>query len=156
MKKIMSTEENKAIIRRFYEELNDFMRTGEDISFLDRTFDKNMVQHISGFPPNFNNLAALKQMMPTFRTALPDLKMTAHDIIGEGDKVVSRVSWEGTHKGEMRGIPPSNKRLNVSEMHIYRFSNGKVVERWGEWDMFGMMQQIGIIPTTTTTTPASG
>jgi predicted ester cyclase len=74
---------------------------------------------------------------------------TVHDIIGEGDKVASRVSWEGTHKGEMMGIPPSNKRLNVSEIHIYRFSNGKVVERWGEWDMFGMMQQIGIIPTTT-------
>lgn len=152
---IISTEEKKALIRRLYEGLNDFIRTGEDISFLDRTFDKNMLQHMSGFPPNTDNLDALKQMMPSLRKALADVKITVHDVIGEGDKVAARVSWEGTHKGEMMGIPASNKRLNVTEMHIYRFSDGKVVERWGEWDKFGMMQQIGVIPPPPTTTTAA-
>jgi predicted ester cyclase len=58
----------------------------------------------------------------------------------------------------MMGIPASKKRLNVTEMHIYRFSDGKVVELWGKWDKFGMMQQIGAIPPPpiTTTTAATG
>jgi predicted ester cyclase len=74
-----------------------------------------------------------------FRTSMPDMTMTVHDIVAEGDKVATRVSWRSTNRGEMMGIP-SGMQLEVIEMHFYRFSptSGKIVERWGEWDMMGM------------------
>lgn len=81
----------------------------------------------------------------SIRAALPDLKINIHEIIG-GDKVASWVSWEVIHKGKIMVISPSGKRLNVSEMHFFRLENGKIVERWMEWNMFGMMKQIGLIP----------
>jgi predicted ester cyclase len=139
---IMSTEQNKTIARRYAEELQDFWRSG-DLSFVDRIFDSNYVQHIPGVPPNMS----VKQIFAALRAAIPDFQTTIEDLIAEGDKVAVRISWQGTHKGELMGIPPTGKHVKVTEMQIYRMANGKIVERWVETDVFGMMQQLGIIPT---------
>jgi predicted ester cyclase len=138
----MSTEQNKIIARRYAEELQDFWRTG-DLSFVDRIFDSNYVQHVPGVPPNMS----VKQIFAALRSGFPDFQTTIEDLIAEGDKVAVRISWQGTHKGELMGIPPTGKYVKVTEMQIYRMANGKIIERWVETDVFGMMQQLGIIPT---------
>jgi predicted ester cyclase len=138
----MSTEQNKTIARRYAEELQDFWRT-RDLSFVDRIFDSNYVQHIPGVPASMS----VKQIFAALRAAIPDFQTTIEDLIAEGDRVAVRISWQGTHKGELMGIPPTGKHVKVTEMQIYRMANGKIVERWVETDVFGMMQQLGIIPT---------
>jgi steroid delta-isomerase-like uncharacterized protein len=81
-----------------------------------------------------------------FRSALPDLKMVVEDMIAEGDKVVLRYTLEGTHEGELFGIPPTGKQLSVKGIAVERVSDGKIREHWRVTDELGMMQQLGVIP----------
>ncbi len=106
----------------------------------------NVVQHISGLPPEAKSLEGFKQLLPALPQAFPDVLFEAEDLVAEGDKVAFRLNWTGTHQGEFFGIPPTGTRATVSEMHMFRIADGKVVERWGEWDALGLMQQLGAAP----------
>ena len=79
------------------------------------------------------------------RTAIPDIHVTIEDIILAEDRVLARLTFRGTHKGEFQGIPPTNKVVKWSGIWIYRVANGKFVERWHNYDMLGLMQQLGVI-----------
>ena len=138
----MSTEENKMIARRFTEGIQSFWRTGS-FDALEALVTPDFVHHGPGLP---SDLAGLKQMLPAFRTAFPDLEITIEEIIAEGDKVFDRATWRATHQGELMGIPPTGKQVTVQESHIGRIVGGKMAERWSEWDALGMMQQLGVIP----------
>ena len=141
----MSAEENKAIARRFVEALQGYFRTG-DAALVDGVLAENVVQHISGMPPEAQSLEGFKQLLPTLRRAFPDALFDVEDLVAEGDKVALRLIWNATHLGELFGIPPTGNRATVTETHVFRVADGKVVERWGEWDALGMMQQLGAIP----------
>ncbi len=138
----MSTEENKAVVQRFNELIGEFFRTG-DADALDEVLAPEFVYHQPGTPPD---LESFKQFLPMFRAAFPDMRYTVEDLIAEGDKVVDRLTWEATHQGELMGIPPTGNTVRVTEMHISRIADGKIVERWGQQDMLGMMQQLGAVP----------
>jgi steroid delta-isomerase-like uncharacterized protein len=139
----LAVEENKAIARRFAEALQKFFRTG-DADLVDGVLAENVVQHISGMPPEAQSLEGCKQLLPTLRQAFPDTLLEVEDLVAEGDKVALRLIWNATHQGELFGIPPTGNRATVT--HVFRIADGKVVERWGEWDALGMMQQLGAIP----------
>lgn len=81
-----------------------------------------------------------------FMSAFPDTKMTVEQQIAEGDKVVTRWKAQGTHKGELMGIPPTGKQVTVTGISIERIVGGMIVESWEEFDQMGMMQQLGVIP----------
>ena len=84
------------------------------------------------------------------RSAFPDLKATIEDTIAEGDKVVIRMTWRGTHTGgEFMGIPATGKSVSIGVIDIIRISGGKAVEHWGQMDSMLMMQQLGAIPAPT-------
>jgi len=140
----MSAEQNKALVSRYVEEMANYWRTG-DLSFVDGIFDSSFVQHISGLPPNMGR-EAMKQMFPMFRAGMPDFQMKIEDMVADGDRVAIRISWHGTHKGEIMGINPTGKKASITEMQFFRIANGKIMERWGESDMLGLMQQLGMIP----------
>ena len=141
----MSAEENKAIAHRFVEVLQEFFRTG-DADLMDSVLAKNVVQHISGQPPEASSLEGFKQLLPALPQAFPDVLFEVEDLVAEGDKVAFRLNWSATHQGELFGIPPTGTRATVTEMHMFRIADGKVVERGGEWDALGLMQQLGAIP----------
>ncbi len=143
----MSTEENKAIARRFAEVLQEFFRTG-DVDLMDSVLAENVVQHISGQPPEARSLEGFKQLLPALPQAFPDVLFEVENLVAEGDMVAFRLTWSGTHRGEFFGIPPSGTQATVTEMHMFRIADGKVVERWGEWDALGLMQQLGAPPPT--------
>ncbi|MFQ5794616.1 MAG: ester cyclase [Candidatus Bipolaricaulia bacterium] len=137
----MSVEENKALVRRFIEEiwrqgkldrLNDFFAT----DYADYSFDPRQAVDREG----------LREFLAMFRNAFHDLKYDLHDMIAEGDKVVSRDTVRATHKGEFMGIPPTGKRVEVTAIHILRIADGKIVEHWGNTDQLGLMQQLSVIP----------
>src|SRR5919201_628052 len=92
------------------------------------------------------DLAAMKQVMPAWNAAFPDLHWTVEDLIAEGDKVVSRYTCRATHQGELMGIPATGKVVTWTCILISRFAGGKCVEEWEEADMLGLFQQLGAIP----------
>jgi steroid delta-isomerase-like uncharacterized protein len=136
----MSTEENKAVVRRLFEEYNKHNLDG-----VEELVAPDYVWH---GPAGFGDmdLAAMKQAMPAFFTAFPDLHWTVEDLIAEGDKVVSRYTCRATHQGELMGIPATGKVVTWTCILISRFAGGKCVEEWEEADMLGLFQQLGVIP----------
>jgi predicted ester cyclase len=111
----------------------------------DELFVTNYVNHF--MPPEHpQGLEAEKQFMATFLTAFPDVQVTIEDMIAEGDKVVGRVTYRGTHKGEFSGIPLTGKTVTFGGIDIVRFADGKAVENWFSGDTLGLMQQLGAIP----------
>jgi predicted ester cyclase len=141
----MSTEDNNAVTRRFYEEVFD----RGNLAHVDEVFDPNYVDHDTFNP--MGNLEGFKQAVASLKEAFPDSKMVIEDLISEGDKVVARVTMQGTNTGPLsmgpgNTIPATGKSLSATGIDIIQFAGGKVVEHWGEFDMMGMMQQLGLIP----------
>jgi steroid delta-isomerase-like uncharacterized protein len=140
----MSTKDLKALERRFYTEWNK--GKAATMAVIDETCASNIVFHDpSGM--DIRGLKDFKQYMGSMRDAFPDLHATIDDIVAEGDKAVVRYTITGTHKGEMTGIPPTNKKVTVWAISIDRVANGKFVECWERTDTLGMMQQLGVVPT---------
>ncbi len=139
----MSEEKNKAIARRFLEEV---VNKGNQ-AVADELVSTNFVDHnpLPGLPPTSEGF---KQSFVIFRKAFPDLKYLIEDMAAEGDKVAIRWTAKGTHKSELFGIPPTNKQITVTGIDFFRIADGKLLELWLSWDQLGMMQQLGIIPPT--------
>lgn len=134
------SEQNKAVLRRIVEEVFNQGKLG--------TADElgaGYIEH-SPIPGQGPGIEGFKQMVQMFRGAFPDLRVTLEDLIAEGDRVVGRMTTSGTHKGQFMGLAPTGKRFTVSEIHILRIANGKVLEHWGVSDDLGMMQQLGAVP----------
>ena len=137
----MSLEENKALVRRGWEEI---WNKG-DLTIADKHYTANYVAHMPG-PPDLPGPEGHSQFVTMFRTAFPDLHFTVEDQIAEGDKVVNRVTGRGTHQGEFMGIPPTGKQVTMTGITIDRIDGDKLAESWASWDALGMMQQLGVVP----------
>lgn len=137
----MSTSDNKARQRRVWEEV---FNKG-DLSLVPELFAASYVFH-GPMGMEFKGPEGFKQMAIMFRGAFPDLRVVIEDMFAEGDKVVSRVTGQGMHKGSLFGIAPMGKKVSYSGILITRFAGGKEVEAWESADMLGLMQQIGVIP----------
>ena len=137
----MSSEQNKAVAQRFY----DQVWNRGDMAVADELFTADTVDHAS--PPGFpSGIAGVKQVFGMYRGAFPDLAITIEDMIADGDKVVARWTSRGTHRGDLMGIPPTGKQVTITGIDIFRFEGGKIAEHWANFDMLGMMQQIGVAP----------
>jgi steroid delta-isomerase-like uncharacterized protein len=136
----MSIEENKALVGRFFEAVN----TG-DLDTLDQYVAADFVEH-EGFPglPT-TGPEAPKAALGLFRTAFPNLNMTADEILADGDKVVVRGTMSGTHRGEFMGIPPTSNSFKVQFIDIIEIRDGKATAHWGITDQAAMMQQLGLV-----------
>jgi predicted ester cyclase len=91
-------------------------------------------------------MEGFKQFFPMLYAAFPDWHATIEDVIAEGDKVVHRIKGGGTHKDEWMGIAATGKQVTTTGILIYRIDNGKIVEEWLQYDVLGVMQQLGAIP----------
>ncbi len=136
----MSAEENKALVRRFVEE---FWNEG-NMSAADELMAVDAAIHMP--TGEVVNLDGLKSFAGTFRGSFPDWHSTVEELIAEGDRVAERWTGRGTHRGELQGIPPTGKRVEVPGSVFYRVVDGKIVEFRGQLDMMGLIQQLGTIP----------
>ena len=73
--------------------------------------------------------------------------MTIDDLLADGDKVIYRMTYRGTHKGEFFGVPATNKEVTARTIGIARIADGKIIEEWENMDEMGFMQQLGVVPT---------
>jgi len=137
----MSTETNKATVRRMLEQLWNERR----VELIDEFFTEDIVSHVVGFPSS-SGLAETRQGLTMNLNAFPDIKISIDDEIAEGDKVVFNWTSRGTHQGELYGIPATGKQVTNTGMTIYRLENAKIAELWFIGDNLGMMQQLGVVP----------
>ena len=138
----MSKEENKALMRRYYDVLNNG-NTAMAYELLSPNIDHVAHGAPPGTPPGPEGAI---QALGAFRTGFPDLRVTIEDIVAEGDKVACRVTFRGTHKGEFQGIAPTNKQVTVTAISINRIDGDKIVERSVLLDRNSLMQQLGAVP----------
>jgi predicted ester cyclase len=136
----MSTEENKAKVRRLIEE---FINKG-NLAVADEIFVTNFVDHspAAGTTPDRQGI---KQYITMLHSAFPDFHCAVEDLIAEGNRVVVRLTCRGTHRGELMGISPTDRQVNVTGISILHFAGGKVEERWNNTGNLGIMQQLGVI-----------
>jgi steroid delta-isomerase-like uncharacterized protein len=136
----MSAEQNKALVRRGFEEgMNQ-----HNLNVFDELLAPNYVNH--NMPAPAPGPEGFRQVVSMFLTAFPDFHVTLEDVIADGDKVATRGTWRGTHQGEFMGIPATGKSVAVSYSDIWRIENGRAVENWVQMDMLGLMQQLGVAP----------
>ena len=136
----MSAEDNKALVRRFVDEV----QSGGNTDLIDEICSPEFVNHSAppGLPADCEGIKIVTAM---FRGAFPDSYFSVEDMIAEGDEVVTRKTFHGTHEGEFMGIPPSGRTVNVTLIDVVRISDGQVVEHWSVGDNLGMMQQLGVV-----------
>jgi steroid delta-isomerase-like uncharacterized protein len=136
----MSLEKNKALIRRFVEEV----QSQHKLTLVDEIMDPHMIDHYG--KPSPNSVEAFKKFFSGFIAAFPDVKAVIHNQVAEGDKVITHKTFHGTHKGEFMGIPPTGKKVSLELIDIFRISGEKLVEHWAVADMLSVLQQLGVSP----------
>jgi non-heme chloroperoxidase len=139
----MSVERNKATFRRYIEEV----WKDEKLDIADEVFADKYLSHQSDGTALERGPEDVKKFVMEYRSAFSDIEDIVEDMIGEGDRVVTRWTLRVTHTGEFRGIPATGKRLTITGIGIFRFSEeGKVVESWDSLDQLGMLRQLGALP----------
>lgn len=136
----MSSGTRKALVRRLHEIWN----TG-DLSALEDVYAAEFVAH---FPPSSElperrGLDGVRRGVARIRSAFPDWHERVEDLVEEGDRVVSRYTSTGTHRGPFWGIPPTGHRISVAEISIFRVAGGRIAEQWCLVDELARMQQLG-------------
>jgi steroid delta-isomerase-like uncharacterized protein len=138
--KSMSTEENKSLMRRAYEEVYN----QRNLAVLDELCVADFVYHSASM--TIEGLEAYKHFASLIFAAFPDGRFSIEDMIAEGDRVVVRHTFRGTHQGDFRGIAPTGKQVTTTAIVISRIANGKAIEAWYNGDDLGRMQQLGVVP----------
>jgi len=137
---MMTSEENKAVLLRFTEEV--FNR--KNLAVIDDLLAPDEVDHT--LPPNLPpNMEGTKQAIAMYLRAFPDVHVTIDDILAEGDRVAIRFTSRGTQRYAFGLIPPTRRRATISSYLIARFENGKIAEQWGLDDQLGMLMQLGLL-----------
>ena len=135
----MSTAVNKVLASRI---LDEIFSQG-NLSHIDELFAPGIVVHDPD--KELHGMEQVKQGITRLRDAFPDLYYTIEDMIAEGDKVVVRFTGRGTHRGEFRGVPPTDKEMSYTGIMILRFVDRKVVDYWAVSDALGIFRQLGVI-----------
>lgn len=136
----MSIEENKAIVRRFFE----LGPSSGDMNAANVLLDQNFTLHTP--LPSVPGIQGINDVVEACRAAFEHLNVTVEDMVAEGNKVTARFTARGIHKGQFMCLPPTGKPITMTGIEIFRIENGKIAELWGEANLLGLMQQLGIVP----------
>ena len=130
------SEQNEAAVRGFWEGFNAH-----------EVCTANFINHDPSLPVQDADLQTLKEILGGMQAAFPDLKSAEDDLFSAGDKITTRRTFHGTHKGEFMGVPASDNEATFTGIFIARLTGGKIDEQWVVFDALGLMQQIGGVPT---------
>ena len=135
-----SVEQNKVLIGQVLKLIDE--------RSLDEAFELYALDYIYHGPggEELRGRDGIRGLWEAFLVGFPDLHSTIEDMVSEGDKLVLRWRLEGTHTGEFLGVAPTNAEINLRITEIFRIANGQLVEAWDQYDRFGLMQTIGVIP----------
>lgn len=136
----MHAEANKQVVRRFVDE---YQTAANEQSFAELLHPE--VVDRSRPPGIAEGAEGVRQQFEAFRAAFPDFHAVIHDQIAEADKVVTRKVFHGTHRGELMGIPPTGREVQIEVIDIVRVEDGQIVEHWNVVDRLGLLQQLGAL-----------
>jgi steroid delta-isomerase-like uncharacterized protein len=134
--------DNNSIVRQLYEVIWNKRR----LEILSELVSPSHALHGPNFSGSSIGPEAYKRQVALFLAGFPDLCWTIEDTVSEKDKVVVLWSFAGTHKGEFMGVPPTNKKVSIEGITIHEIGNGKIMDSYVNWDTWGMMQQLGVVP----------
>jgi steroid delta-isomerase-like uncharacterized protein len=138
----MSLEDNKDVIRAYVETIFN----QRQVDRADELVAADYLDH-AALPGQAPGLQGAKQKWAMYLAGIPDLRVTIEELVAEADKVAVRRSYEGTHQGELLGIPPTGKQVQLGGISIFRLADGKIAEQWEQLDRLALMQQLGVLPT---------
>ena len=136
------SSENAKIAHRWFEEVWNKKR----LDAIDEMADPKAVGQGQQFHDALINLEEFRAFAAHLQSAFPDLRVTIDDTIAEGDRVALRWQLQMTHTGQFLRYAPTNKKVNISGITIFRMANGKLVAGWDKWDQLGLLEQIGAVP----------
>lgn len=136
----MSTDENKRIVRRFFE----LGPSQGDMNSAKKLLTEDFALHVP--LPSAPGVQGISDIVTACRAAFEHLNVTVEDMVAEGDRVAARFTARGVHKGEFMGLAPTGKPITMTGIEIFRLENGKIAELWGEANLMGLMMQLGILP----------
>jgi steroid delta-isomerase-like uncharacterized protein len=134
--------ENKAIVRRLYEEVWNKRR----VELVDELMSPSHAMHDNHLPDSGVGPEAYKRNVARYVTGFPDLRFTVEDMVAENDKVAVGWTISGTHKGEFRGISPTGKKVSIEGITINHIADGKIMDSYVNWDALSLLQQFGVAP----------
>ncbi len=135
----MSVEENKVLVREYFEA---FANT--DLAWMDERIAPDFVRHDPGLPFEVRGPEGVKRLNSILLTAFPDIRLDAvEDEIGEGDEVLARLTMRGTHSGEFMDIPPTGRGVEVPVLDLFRIADGKLAKHRAAIDNLGVMRHLG-------------
>jgi steroid delta-isomerase-like uncharacterized protein len=137
----VSPDDNKAILRTYVETIFN----QKQVDRADDLVAPDYLDH-AALPGQAPGLEGAKQKWAMYLAGIPDLRVTIEELVAEGDMVAVRRSYEGTHQGELLGIPATGKHLQLGGISIFRLAGGKIAEHWEQLDRLTLMQQLGVIP----------
>jgi steroid delta-isomerase-like uncharacterized protein len=132
---------NIALVRKFF----DVGPSKGDIAAADALLHPEFSLH-TPLPTPGPAIEEMNTVITTCRAAFHGLHVTIDDIMADGNKVIARFTARGTHNGEFMSVPPTGKAITLTAIEIFRVKDGKIVELWGEVNMMGLMQQLGMLP----------
>jgi steroid delta-isomerase-like uncharacterized protein len=136
----MSIEENKMIVRRFFE----VGPSKGDLRAANELLAPGFALHVP--LPCSPGIQGIDDVISACRAAFEHLNVTVEDMVAEDDRVAARFTARGIHKGAFMGLPPTGKPITMTGIEIFRIECGKIAELWGEANLIGLMQQLGILP----------
>ena len=136
------SDENKAIIRRYYREAWE----KGDFGVIDELFAPDVELHMAGVPEDPFGPAPVKQLAAMARTAFPRLRVTIEDLIAERDKIVATVTLQGPHDGTAQGASPREPAAVWRRIDVFRLHRGRIVEHWSDRDDHALLQRLGVAP----------
>jgi steroid delta-isomerase-like uncharacterized protein len=138
---VTKAQQNKTIVRRFVEEFQN----GGNESAAEELLAADFVDH-SPFPGVSPDREGVKRLFAALRQAFPDLRAKIHDQLAEKDRVATRKTFRGTHRGEFLGIAPTGRSVSFDVIDVVRIADGRIAEQWNVVDLMGLLQQIGPQP----------
>jgi len=135
----MAAEENKAIVRRFYDE---FFNKG-NLQVVNELHTPDYQHHDPDAPDPGGGAEGYIKRNSIFLKAFPDRRLTIEDQVAEGDKVATRITMQATQSGDLPGIPATGRQVTIVSMHMCRISDGRIAEEWELFDALGMLRQLG-------------
>jgi predicted ester cyclase len=134
---IMSTQTNKQIVASIFSEGINKNNSAVINALIHPEYENH------GMPGTAPGVEGFRQVVSTFLNAFPDMSVTVQDVVAEGDMVATRGYFDGTHAGELMGIPATGRKVRGNYMDFWKIKDGQAIENWVQMDFAGIMQQIG-------------
>ena len=135
----MSLEDNKQLIRDYFKAF-----LAKDVGWFRAYIEPGFRRHDPGLPFEVVGPEGVERLADFLLPAIPDMRIDLDDVVAEGDKVVVRLTLRGTHRGDLAGIAPTGRTIEVGVMDLFHLRGGKMSEHWALFDNLGMLRQLGV------------